>query len=146
MLARDVFSSVAINTGTEEVPVWTEIGGITQVTPDTSSNMVDDTDFQDAGWQKQKIAQRGKSLKLSGNYLEDPDSGEQDLGQQALFAAGDMVGYDSTVMFKTTSIGGGETAFEAIVEASWGGGGNNDNGTFDATLTVNGQTTYTPGT
>jgi len=86
LLARDVFGDLKINTGSVGSPSYTSIGGITDVTPDSSSTNVDDTDYNSGGWAESKVAQRGRTMEIKGNYLEDPDTGEQDAGQAALIA------------------------------------------------------------
>jgi hypothetical protein len=144
MLARDAFDVVAINTGTSGSPTWTAIAGITNVSPDSTADTTDDTDFESGGISATKVVSRSKALTVSGNYLEDPDTGDQDPGQAALYDSGDLIGYDSNTMFKVTSLGGNEYTFEGSVEFTQGGGGTNDNGAFEAKITISGAVTFTP--
>lgn len=144
LLARDVFSTFSINTGTDAVPVWTPINGLTEVTPDASSTTVDDTDYNSQGVNESKVAERSKSFTIKGNYLEDPDTGDQDAGQAAVIAAGDAIGYASNKGYQYETIGGNQFSFKASAEVKFGAGGNNDDGAFEAKLTVSGPVTFTP--
>jgi hypothetical protein len=144
MLARDVFASLAINTGSVGSPTWTEIGGITDVTPDASTTLTEDADYKSGGWAASKVAQRGRTMELKGNYLEDDQTGSQDAGQAALIALGDAVGYASNGQFRFITLGGNQTTFTASAEVVWGGGGTNDDGEFTAKLTVSGQPAFVP--
>lgn len=143
LLARDAYKEVEINTGTESTPSWTHIGGINNISPSSSRTNTDDADWDDNGWARHKVAQRSRSLTIEGFYKEDPATGGRDAGQVALIDAGDLVGYDSTSMFRVTTIGGNMLEFDASVNMSWGSGGVNDNASFSAELQVDGKPAFT---
>lgn len=135
----------ALNTGTDQVPVWTPIGGLTSLTFGTDKTDTDDTDFDSDGDEEHKVAARSRSISLEGFYKEDPVTGARDAGQEALLALGDAIGYDSLKPFRVTTPGGNVTTYmvSANVTAP-SGGGLNDNSGFTAELTVSGKPTYTP--
>jgi hypothetical protein len=142
ILARDVVAE--LNTGTDGVPVWTPVGGLTSLTFDSDVSETDDTDFDSDGWAEHKIAQRGRSVSLEGFYKEDPATGAQDPGQEALIALSDAVGYDSIKSFRITTPGGNATTYKVSADAKITGGGLNDNSGFNCDLSVSGKPVYTP--
>lgn len=143
ILARHL--SPELNTGTVALPVWTPIGGLNSLTFDTEKTDVDDTDFDSDGWAEHKVVQRAKSITAEGFYLEDPDTGDRDAGQEALDALGDAVGYDSTKPFRITTPGGNVIVYEVSARTNApAGGGLNDNSGFTAELTVSGKPVFTP--
>ena len=142
ILARDLLCE--LNTGTTAVPVWTPIGGLNSLTFDTDKSDVDDTDFDSDGWAEHKVVQRGRSISLEGFYKEDPDTGAQDPGQEALIALSDAVGYDSLKPFRITTPGGNVTEYKVSADAKQTGGGTNDDSGFTCDLTVSGKPVYTP--
>ena len=142
ILARHLIGE--LNTGTDALPVWTPIGGLTSQTFDTSKTDVEDTDFDSDGWAEHKVAQRAASIKLEGFYKEDPATGDRDAGQEALLALADAVGYDSLKPYRVTTPGGNTTVYQVSAKVNApAGGGLNDNAKFDAELTVSGKPVYT---
>lgn len=142
ILARHLL--IELNTGTDAVPVWVTIGGITSLKFAAEKSDVDDTDFDSAGWAEHKVVQRAQKITAEGHYLEDPLTGARDAGQEALIALGDAVGYDSTKPLRMTTPGGNQVAYvvSAKVDAP-AGGGNNDNTAFAAELAVSGKPVFT---
>jgi hypothetical protein len=142
ILARNLLAE--LNTGTDVAPVWVPIGGLNSLTFDTDVSETDDTDFDSDGWAEHKIAQRGRSISLAGFYKEDPATGAQDAGQEALIALSEAVGYDSLKPFRITTPGGNTTVYMVSADAKQTGGGLNDNAGFNCDLSVSGLPVYTP--
>jgi hypothetical protein len=142
ILARHLIGE--LNTGTTGTPVWTPIGGLNSMTFDSDATETDDTDFDSDGWAEHKIAQRSRAISLEGFYKEDPVTGAQDAGQEALIALSDAVGYDSLKPFRVTSPGGNTTIYMVSADAKNTGGGLNDNAGFTADLSVSGKPVFTP--
>src|SRR5690606_10420287 len=91
-----------INTGTPEIPAWTPIKGINSFSIATTKNDADVTDFDSDGWLKHIPASRGRSITLEGFYLEDPDTGDRDPGQEAVEELADKVGFPALAQFRMT--------------------------------------------
>lgn len=139
VLARDWVAE--INTGTEASPVWTKINGIDTLTFGGDKEDADDTDFNSQGWNEHMVVERSKSLTLEGKYLEDPDTGDRDPGQEAVEDLGEKIGYDSLGQFRLTSPGGKIRIFKASVNIGDIGGGHNDKTSWSAELTISGPIT-----
>ena len=134
-----------LNTGTDALPVWTPIGGLTSQTFDSDKTDTDDTDFDSDGWAEHKVVQRANSIALEGFYKEDPATGDRDAGQEALIALADAVGYDSIKPYRVTTPGGNMTEYQVSAKVNGpSGGGLNDNAGFSAELTVSGKPVFTP--
>lgn len=143
ILARDHGKQWEINTGTSQSPTWTRIKGLNSWSPSPSKNDADTTGFDDDGWTAHMVASRGGEFTLSGHYLEDPDTGDRDPGQEAVETLANAVGYDSLKEFRFTSPGGIQISFSASASVTSGGGGNDDPSAWEATLTVSGKLTKT---
>lgn len=143
ILARHLVGE--LNTGTDALPVWTPIGGLTSQTFSTEKTDTDDTDFDSDGWAEHKVAQRASSISLEGFYKEDPATGDRDAGQEALLALADAVGYDSIKPYRVTTPGGNVTVYQVSAKVDGpSGGGLNDNSGFACELTVSGKPVFTP--
>lgn len=143
ILARHL--SPELNTGTDALPVWTPIGGLTSLTFSTSKTDTDDTDFDSDGEAEHKVAARARSITFAGFYKEDPATGDRDAGQEALLALADAIGYDSLKPFRITTPGGNMTEYSVSARVDGpAGGGLNDNSGFNGELTVSGAPVFTP--
>ena len=141
ILARDHGKTWSINTGTTLSPVWTAIKSLNSWAHSPSTNQTDTTDFDDAGRLSHLVASRGDEFTLTGSYLEDPDTGDRDAGQEAVEALASQVGNDCLKQFKLTSPGGNTVTFEGSAECTIGGGGNDDKSAWEAKITVSGAIT-----
>lgn len=117
---------------------WITVGGLTTLGFGSSKTDADTKTFDSDGWDEHVVAGRGRTLALEGKYLEDPDTGARDDGQQAVDAAGELIGQASLVLFRLTSPGGNAKEFYASVNPKDVGGGNNDPTTWGADLTLSG--------
>ena len=116
---------VEINTGSVAVPVWTQIGGLTSIGIGRNDVDEDTTDFDSGGLEESEIMQRGKTITLSGRFLEDPANGDRDAGQEAVEAHAEAVGAASKDQYRFTSPGGtGKIAFFTAKITEVGGGNN----------------------
>jgi hypothetical protein len=136
--------SPEINTGTDALPVWTPIGGLTSLTFDSDKTDADTTDFDSDGWAEHMVLQRSRSISLEGFYKEDTATGAQDPGQEALITLSEAIGVDSLKPFRVTTPGGNVTTYMVSADAKNGGGGLNDPAGFTADLAVSGKPVFTP--
>ena len=142
-LAREY--TLELNTGTEAVPAWTAIAGITGITPGQTTQRTDDTDFDGDGWEAHTVVMRGRSLSVSLNYKEDPSTGAEDPGQAALIALGDASGPSGKKQFRYFSAQDNGYVFTASADVAWPGGDKVANANFTAELTLDGAPTpYVP--
>lgn len=146
-LARDLAIAISTGAGVDTLPgtsddVWTSIGGLNSLTHAPSTSRADTSSFDSNGRDEHLIASRGESWTLAGFSLEDVANGDKDPGQAAVEALGKLVGPAGMGYFKVTSPGGNMILFEASVEVTLQGGGNNDAAAWQAVLTVNGEPTY----
>lgn len=141
MLAR--LFDLSVNTGTEAVPVWTPISGVTGITPGQTSTKTDDTDFDTDGWAAGTVVERGKSLSVALNYKEGA-AGAQDPGQEALLALGEATGPSAKGRFKYVSPGGNGHTFRGTVDVAWPGGEKAANAALTAEITLDGKPVPVP--
>lgn len=139
VLSRDF--DIAINTGTEAVPVWTPILGLDEdgITISPSNRTTDFMDANDGGFAKPVPIGRGYTVTLKGARMEAASDGTRDPGQAAIEALQDSVGLSALVQFKISSPAAAtpETlTFKAFVEATPFGG--SDKATWGAVLSVHG--------
>lgn len=128
---------MAINTGTDAVPVWTKIMGLDEdgISFSPSNRTVSFMDANDGGWAKDLPLGRGAQYTLKGARMEASDDGTRDPGQAAVEALMYAVGLDALGQFQVTSPAAAtpETlVFKAWVEATPMGG--SDKATWGAVL------------
>lgn len=136
-------ASLAINTGTKESPDWTEIGGLTGITYNPSSNNVDTRDFDSGPWQESLVTSRGATWSLTGHRKNDPDTGERDPGQAAVEALQTEVGEAANGHFQYVLPEGDTFEFTAHANVTPFGGGLDAVTTWNAELTMTGPLTVT---
>jgi len=103
VLSRDF--KITVNTGTEETPVWTSIGGLDEdgITESRSSRTVDFMDGDDNGAAKPVTIGHSYTYTLKGCRMEAADDGTRDPGQVAIEAYQDRNGADNRGSFQITS-------------------------------------------
>lgn len=103
VLSRDF--EIAINTGTDAVPVWSKIMGLANdgITITPSVGDADFSDANDGGWEKTLPISRGWAVGLKGDRMEDPTDGTRDVGQAAVEAAMGEMGPDALRKYKLSS-------------------------------------------
>jgi len=114
------------------------VNGLSTFTFDGTKNDADTTSFEDSGWQTHLVASRSRSIGFEAFYLEDPDDGGRDPGQEAIEALADQIGQDSLTAFRLTSPAGTIREFNASANVSGVGGGKDDPTGFSGTLNVSG--------
>lgn len=140
VLARDF--NLEINTGTEAVPVWTHIGGITNISPGQDSQKTDDGDFDSSGRAKHSVVERSDTLQVDMIYKEDPTTGARDAGQQAVLDVAHQIGFAAKAHYRYIFPNGTDAVeFRASADLPYPGGGKTDNATWQLTLTVDGDIT-----
>lgn len=130
-----------LNTGTEAIPAWTEIGGITSMTIGRESEDVDTTDFASNGVAEHEKMERGRTIELEGFFLEDTGTGTRDAGQAAVETLADAVGSASLDQLRITSPGGKTYTQKVSAELGEIGGGKNDKSSWGVSFTRSGATT-----
>jgi hypothetical protein len=139
-LAEDL--NPQINTGTEAVPIWTDILGLKEIGHSPSTTRADATDFNSSGREEHVVVRRGDAFTLSAHALEDVEAGvnqgDQDPGQTAVEALAQATGLASIGQFKFTTAGGRTATFKASAQHTGPQGGMNDLATWEVELTVTG--------
>lgn len=129
-----------INTGTEASPSWTEIKGITELSPSQERETTDTTGFDSDGRAEHLVVQRAVEYSLSGFRVYDTD-GTRDPGQEALDDANEEIGRSAEVDFRLVHRTTNEIMahFTATVQVGTPhGGATNDPSGFEATITRTG--------
>lgn len=118
---------------------WTAIGGINTFTKGRASANTDTTTYASEGDAEQQIMQRGKTLKLAGFRMKDPDTGVLDPGQALVETLGDAKSDDSlgSIRFAHNTDANWEV-WTATCELDDQGGGNNDKVSWGCTFTRSG--------
>jgi hypothetical protein len=132
--------SFELNTGTEAIPAWTEIGGLNTFEISREHEETDTTDFASAGAAEHEVMQRGRSIKVEGFFLENADS-TRDAGQQAVEDLADAVGAASRKQLRVSSPNGKTFTQKVSAAIEPVGGGNNDKTSWGATFKRSGTTT-----
>lgn len=143
ILARDHAHDWSINTGSVGSPTWVEIGGVNKWTPSPKKNSADTTKFSNDGWMSHLPASRTQSITLAGLVQMAEDDETRDPGQEAVEAAGQLMGVDGLSQYKFDGPGGGTYIFTASANVTSGGGGNDDASAWSVELEISGQPVYT---
>jgi len=67
---------VEVNTGTEQSPVWTKVGGQSEATLTLSAGTIDVTDKDSQGWEEALLGNRSAELEFDAFLIEDDDGYE----------------------------------------------------------------------
>lgn len=127
-----------LNTGTEGAPTWVQILGLNTHSWGSDKNDADTTDYESEGWAEHMPASRSQSCTLEGFMLEDPDNGDRDPGQEACEALSELNGPEGLKQFRATSPGGTVRTWDASVNVTLGGGGNDDPSGWSAEFNLSG--------
>lgn len=133
--ARDLIFQVSDMGG---VPVWTEVGGITDGAVDYSANeqAEETTTWDDDGQYRQEMMQRGGKLTLSGRVLADSVTSVREPGQAQLNTHADKLGPASVINTRFRYPGAATwITWAATVSRGEEGGGNNNKVGFKFELT-----------
>lgn len=136
-LARDITTEIKISS------VFTAIGGLTTIAHSPSKTAADATDMDSNGRAEHVVVQRGDQWTLTGHVLEDVSSGARDPGQEAVEDLSQEIGLSAHGTFRMTSPGGNVIEFEASADVQRPAGGHNDLATWQATIEVTGDVSYT---
>jgi hypothetical protein len=121
---------------------WIAIGGINTFTKGRSSNNTETTTFASAGDDESQIMSRGKTLKLAGFRLMDPDTGILDPGQAEVELLGDKKSDDSIGNIRFCAPGDVNwEVWSATADLDDEGGGNNDKVSWGVAFTRSGAST-----
>lgn len=120
---------------------WVAIAptGITTHTIGFDYEATDTTTYGSEGQAETQNMQIGKSLKLEGFRLIDPDTGDQDPGQALVEAQAELLSDASVGSFRFAGPGATQwTVWNATAQLGDQGGGNNDKESWSVTLTRSG--------
>lgn len=123
------------------VGTWVDIAptGINTFTKGRSSSNTDTTTYASDGDAEQQIMQRGKTLKLGGVRLKDPDTGDLDPGQALVEALGDKKSDDSLGSIRFAhNLDTNWQVWTATAEMDDEGGGTNDKVSWGVSFTRSG--------
>lgn len=134
-------TTAEVNTGTIAVPVWTGIGGITQISHAPSTTRADTHNFDTPGRSRHRVTRRGDSFTIQAQRQEDESTGDRDPGQEAVETIGAAYGSAAEKQFRLTSPGGETLTFMATAEVTRLGGGTDDVANWQAALEVTGDVT-----
>ena len=140
-LARDW--ALQVNTGTESVPKWVFVRGLSQFAPQSTPTMQDDSDIDNEGYKSQiataiELTFQGegkrKGQKAEGKFTQDP-------GQAALREKGRKMGLDNVIPARCWRTDGVQEAYESHFSVQWEdqAGGNEDLDSFTFTMMSRGK-------
>ncbi|GGK90216.1 hypothetical protein Ppa06_58260 [Planomonospora parontospora subsp. parontospora] len=123
LLAKDW--TVEVNTGTQAVPVWTPIKGLTKFAETIESETQDDSDFDSNGWGSDVVTQRKFKLECEGRRKRDTGSPTfvPDPGQEAVRQAGRVVGVEANIEVRWYRKDGSPDAYQGFAAVDYKGGG-----------------------
>ena len=122
---------------------YTQIKGLNNLEFSPGAERADTTTWDDNGWASHILTQRNLSITLEGFRLEDPATGARDPGQEFVEDLGLQVGVAAVGKFRITTPGGETVEFDATVDVTPMGGGQNDGAAWSAELTITGQPVLT---
>jgi len=122
-----------------DTDIWTKIKNLETLGFSGSAERTPTTDFESGGNAEHILAERSRSLSIEGNYMEDPDTGDRDPGQELVDQAAEVIGADAKRDFRITSPGGNRKEFEGTVEPADIGGGTNEAADWGAEIEVSGE-------
>lgn len=129
---------IEIDVGTAQGPAWVEIKGLSSFSWSAEKASADTTSFDEGGVRSHLPASRGMTLSLEGYYLEDPQTGERDPGQEAVEELARKVGPEGIGTFRITSPGGTVREFDASANVAGTGGGTDDPTSWSVELEISG--------
>lgn len=137
MLARKW--RLEVNTSGNETPVWTQVKGITNFTPNVSPTMQATDDYDSDGWgsDEKTMLKWSNAVQL---LRKGVDETTPDPGQEALRSKSDQFGVAGTAHIRWYDRNGGPEAYEGFANVSWepGGGGTADTENVTVNLTGKG--------
>lgn len=135
------FNRLEVNTGTDAVPVWTLVKGLSKIELPVTAEEVDVSDFDSDGWSDSLTTFRGWSVNVEGfdGFTGPNDTQIDDPGQLALKTKGLLTGPDAYAdirMYRTDNNKG----YSGRVSVNWSGIGGDLKGVepFKCALTGSG--------
>lgn len=110
---------VEVNTGTTEVPAWTQVRAIADLKPAVETNLEDDSDYDGEGWASESKTQLKWSLEIKVGRKIGFTTGVYDPGQEVLRSAAVAFGQDGTVEMRWYDRNGGPEAYQGFGNVSW---------------------------
>lgn len=140
-LARDW--ALQVDTGTTDEPAWVFVRGLSQFAPQTTPNMVDDSDIDSEGYSSQIPTTLEMTFQGEG-FRKGEKSGEvfrQDPGQEFLRRHGRQMGLGNVIRARAWRTDGVQEGYESNFSVQWedAAGGNADLDSFTFTLMSRGK-------
>lgn len=130
-----------VNTGSESVPVWTGVFGITEFKASVEGSLQDDSDFDSAGWKSQ--VNTANTWKIEGKVrrgLKASDPTVYDPGQEVLRLAAANTGEANIVQIRYYEMGDAQVeAYSGKVAVTWAEDGGNMEAVSTVSFTLNGR-------
>lgn len=137
-------SKFEVNTGTEAVPAWTPVGGLTGITRDNPATMAEGNTYDSGGWDKSLKSRQGLAFTITAKYLVDAANGARDPGQEAVDLQAREIGTAGLKQYRFSdgATTGDIITFKGHASGGYTGGGVDDNAGWSATITANGAPTF----
>lgn len=137
-----------INTGTDLVPVWTGVFGVTDFTPALDNTLQDDSDYDSEGYKSQtKTASQWSLTGAVKRAVTEALATAYDPGQEALRLAGDENGVANSVQvrwYEMEEDGPRVEAYSGRGAVSWTPNGGPMDALSTANFSIMGQGKRTP--
>ena len=138
LLAKDW--RLEVDTGTADVPEWTVVRGLTQMSESLDANDEDDSTFDGDGWSSSVVTQRTWSLECEGRRKrQDATEFAPDPGQEHIRKAGRVVGIGADISVRWYRRDGAPDAYEGRASVKLGGSGGSVTDLEPFNFTLSGQ-------
>ncbi len=130
---------VDINTGTSTTPVWTQLRGITALTPNISEATLQDSSTYDTnGWGSSEKTMQRWSLAITANIVKDDDDNLRDAAQEKIRAAAIAFGAAARVSVRFYDRDGEPEAYQGVALCQYQPAGGGPDALDSATFTLTG--------
>lgn len=132
-----------INTGTEALPTWVGVHGISEFQPNLEPTLQDDSDFDSGGDKSQTVTARAWSCALKlARKVTAASAAAYDPGQEVLRLASEEIGVDNSVLVRFYEMEPGGPRVEAYsgrAAVSWTPDGGGMDALSMVSVTLSGQ-------
>jgi hypothetical protein len=108
-----------INTGTEEVPVWSQVPGVIEFNPAVTPTDQDDFDYDTDGWKGSTRTMRMWGLEAKISYKQDDATFVANATHTFLRAASNAIGASGVVHMRWYDRNGADEAYEGHGLITW---------------------------
>lgn len=131
---------VDVNTGTNATPVWTQVLGVTEMSPPKVEPVIQtSSDYEDAGWEGNEVTGHKWSAEITVRRKQSP-TGAYDAGQEALRGKKLLAGADATISVRIYERAGGSgtEAYQGTAVVGWEDDKGKGEDTAAATISLTG--------